>query len=323
MESDAEDAVFVAGATPLYFIGDSHTLAYADLVFRDHEGGLAVTRSHYCRGITASAFLDPGGALHADVAGALLADGLLERSAAGPFFARHRATDLHSLQVGAAMERARTSPVLVLSVGDIDVKFGFIREFARQDFALPASFAFDPAPFAPHPTEGVIPFALAAGFAKKLLMPYLRGLELLAGLGFANLYVHALPPPTLDDAAFEAMNGFAAPARLRYKATRLFNAVLREFAADYPAFAFLDTWDRVTANGVLTDDFYLDDSHLNRRAAAYVVTNLLRDLDIFPKRGDTSQEAPYRSRPCASGSRTMGSSPSIWARTSPPKSARA
>lgn len=274
------DPVYVASAVPLTFIGDSHTLAYADLVFADRTAGGAtyVTRSHYCRGILASEFCDAQGGLQADVAGALVADGFVERTPAGGFVARHRAGDLHAVQVGIAMERARVSPVLVFAVGDIDLRYAFVREFARQDFALPASYSFDPAPFASYAAEGSVPYALAAGFARKLLAPYFRGLVALARLGFSNVYLHAYPPQTPDDAAFERGNGFAAPARLRYKATRLFNAILREFVTDYPEFRLVDTWDRVTRDGVLDPQFHLDDAHLNRRAAALSVAEIVRDL---------------------------------------------
>jgi hypothetical protein len=97
-------------------------------------------------------------------------------------------------------------------------------------------------------------------------------------LGFEHVYVHALPPQTLDDDAFERVNGFRAAARLRYKATRVFNAVLRDFVRDYPEFGIVDTWDRVTTNGVLDPAFHLDDSHLNRRGALLAVEDVLADL---------------------------------------------
>lgn len=73
MDPDAEDAAFVANANPLYFIGDSHTLAYADLIFKDLAGEFVVTRANDCRGITANAFLERDGGLYPDIVGALLA----------------------------------------------------------------------------------------------------------------------------------------------------------------------------------------------------------------------------------------------------------
>ena len=269
--------MFVSGATPITFIGDSHTLAYADLVFRDAADDLVITRANYCRGITASAFLDAGGNLNADVLQALLAAGYVERGPAG-LVARHRSGDLHSVQVGIAMQRPRTSPVLVFSIGDLDLKFGFIKEFAASDFELAASHGFDPTPFPADVVRERVPFALAASFVRRLLAPYFRGLVVLARLGFEHLYLHALPPQTLDDDAFERINGFRAPARLRYKATRLFNAVLRDFVRDYPEFGLVDTWQRVTGNGVVDPAFHLDDSHLNRRAALLAVEDVLADL---------------------------------------------
>jgi hypothetical protein len=283
--------VFVSGATPVTFIGDSHTLAYADRVFRDAAGELVVTRSNYCRGITASAFVDAAGNLNADVVQALLAAGYVERLPTG-LTARHRASDLHSVQVGIAMQRPRTSPILVFSIGDLDLKFGFIKEFATSDFELPASYGFDPTPF---PTDAVrerVPFALAASFVRRLLAPYFRGLVLLARLGFEHLCLHALPPQALDDDAFERINGFRAPARLRYKATRLFNAVLREFVRDYPEFGFVDTWERVTTNGVVDAAFHLDDSHLNRRGALLAVEDVLADLARRTKLAAASSAIP-------------------------------
>jgi hypothetical protein len=269
--------VFVSGATPITFIGDSHTLAYADLVFRDAADELFATRSYYCRGITASGFVDATGNLNADVQQALLAAGFVERVSAG-LVARHRASDLHSLQVGIAMQRPRSSPILVFSIGDLDLKFGFIKEFAAGDFELPAAYGFDPAPFPAAATSERVPFALAVSFVRRLLAPYFRGLVMLARLGFEHLYLHALPPQSLDDDAFERINGFRAPARLRYKATRVFNDVLRDFVRDYPEFGLVDTWDRVTTNGVVDAGFHLDDSHLNRRGAVLAVEDVLADL---------------------------------------------
>lgn len=291
MEPEAGDVAFVASATPITFIGDSHTLAYADLIFRGPGDQTYLTRSNYCRGITAGAFLDAEGSLNADVAGALLAAGMLEGTPSG-LIARHRATDLHSVQVGIAMQRPRSAPALVFSVGDIDCKFGFIREFADADFALPPAYGFEATALPAHASGGNVPFALALGFVKKLVAPYFRGLVALARLGFTNVFLHALPPQTADDAAFARINGFSAPARLRYKATVLFNAVLHEFVRDYPEFRLVDTWDRVTTSGIVDPGFHLDDSHLNRRGAALVVADVVHELARRARRASGAANAP-------------------------------
>jgi hypothetical protein len=287
VEPETSDALFVASATPITFVGDSHTLAYADLVFRGRSETY-VTRSNYGRGlgrgITADKFIDAEGTFDFNVINALLGTGYVEQ-AIGGIVARHRAVDPHSMQVLHTMQRPREAPALVFSVGDIDCKFGFIKQLAAADFDLPASYGFDGSAL-PSPPAGVqsYAFGLVNNFAKQLLAPYFRGLIKLAKLGFTNIFLHALPPQTVDDDAFERINAFRAPALLRYKATVLFNALLREFAYDYPEFRFLDIWDRVTTAGVVAAEFHLDGSHLNRRAAAIVVGEVIRELERRARR---------------------------------------
>lgn len=244
-----------------------------------------IAKAKYCRGLTAGTFRDANGTFAPSIVRALLAEGLLEETPDGPR-AAHLSTRVLGFATDFAVQRPRTTPILVTSAGDAELRDAFCREFSASDFELPATIRFDASAFDAYEVTSMVPFAQAKAFASNLLAPYFDGLLALAVLGFRNLYVLAIRPQPLDENAFARVNGFAVPARLRYKATMLFNAVLREFAERHPQVRFLDTWDRFTSNGTLDMAYHLDELHLNQRAAAVALDLLFDDLIARSQQAD-------------------------------------
>ena len=79
--------------------------------------------------------------------------------------------------------------------------------------------------------------------------------------------VAELPPPSLDQERFEALHGFNCPIDTRYKATVLFNVVLKETCAKAGA-TMISIWSEVVdERGYLRAEFELDGVHLNRVAS--------------------------------------------------------
>ena len=280
LERRPELVALLDRAIPLYMFGDSHALIYTDLVF-DEQKYLHqhfVTRAKYIPGLQAATFLDDKGNLHQAISQALISEGLLEPGPGGGWLAFHQADTIQAKSTAVARGSGRISPIMAFFCGDIDLRLVFIKQFApASDFTIPND-VYDPSRFEPYRIEQTVPFSLALELAKKLMNPLFVGLAFLARMGFSNLYLGTLVPPALDDREYERSLGYFAPAALRYKSTRLFNAVIREFGR-VSGVRILDMWDRTTTGGVLEPAFALGDHvHLNKRAAALTVDTLVHDM---------------------------------------------
>jgi hypothetical protein len=275
----------VGPAIPLFVVGDSHTVAYSDLLF-EYAGTRYITRAKYCRGVTAQTFTNARGELHPALVEALASELLVTRTPDG-LLADHRI--LGDLAVGIARERTRTAPVICIFAGDVDLRTVFLDGFTALDFELRDA----PPDRSPESNDvEKVPYRVVRAYAERLLEPLFAGLRALAELGFKNLYLHSLPPPTVDDDLFERLNGFRANVSVRYKATYLFNRLLAEFAQRDARVRYVDLWPATTLeSGVLNPEFALDGTHLNRRAAALTVEYILTDLE---RRRSSSDDARYR-----------------------------
>lgn len=265
--------------TPIYMIGDSHTLAFADLLFRDAVSGKAfVTRAKYCRGCSASRFRDEKGTLHPGVLAALVSENLLDENGQP----MHRSETKSTESIEAALERAGSDPAIVFFAGDIDLRSVFLKQLgASNDFELPF-LAPGLEAFPPVPNRQVVPTNLVIEFATKLIHPFLSGVVALQQAGFANVFVHSLAPPTLDDAQFREINGYDCPALVRYKATMLFNRLMQN-VCNGTKLPFLDLWKDVTIENRLDPRWQLDGVHLNRDATRLTVRHVVETLADRPR----------------------------------------
>jgi hypothetical protein len=93
--------------------------------------------------------------------------------------------------------------------------------------------------------------------------PLFHGLRIMHAAGIRSVYLHAIPPPTLDDVEASRVIGLEVPARLRYKLAMSVNYIYSVVCADI-GIGFINTWPMVTRDGLLDDAYYLDGFHLNR-----------------------------------------------------------
>lgn len=266
-------AEYVGQAQPIYVLGDSHVLAFRDLVTEHSNGQIWATRVGYCHGVVSHNFTTTQGELHPLLLQMLKQEGLLlqEQAQLQPF---HYAVSAEAERRVQLTARSRQVPLLIWSQGEVDVRAIFLKKLGSQaDFRLPPALAeFNesmaqlPSPSQPQrlATDMVI------SFAKELLTPYFKGLLRLRQQGFTQLMVLGLPPPDPDDQAFAADNHYESPASTRYKAVRIFNALLHEFCQPQHI-PFLDIWSMVTRNGLRDPAYHLDSRHLNRQAARLVL----------------------------------------------------
>ena len=110
--------------------------------------------------------------------------------------------------------------------------------------------------------------------------PLLQALSSWLRSGFTRTYLHCLPP-TLNDEAFEAINGYNFSRRLHYKVVYLINEFLKSECATYNI-RFIDIWDEVTIDDRLSDNYTLDDTHLNKQACSLAIKAILSDIANNP-----------------------------------------
>lgn len=125
----------VGPAIPIFMAGDSHTLAYSDMVF-ESDGNRYITRGKYCNGITAQKFTDPQGNLYPTLLTALESELLVSRNG-DRLVANHRTLTGNIVAEGLARERAHVTPILCIFAGDVDMRTVFLPNFKSADFELP------------------------------------------------------------------------------------------------------------------------------------------------------------------------------------------
>ena len=270
---------------PLYMIGESHCMAFRDRLLREdayfHKNFL--TKGIFIPTITAHNFTE-NGQLHQPLIEALMGEMLMTGGARG--WTPDSITPAH-VQTKGTLYRPDLVPVdpygvptLVFFVGEIALRSAFLRTLGKRTFDLP----FEVPGLAAVPTNEqwereseAIPFQQVVNLYNQVVGPFFQGLVTLYNMGFSRLYIHSVPPPTLDDREFEWMNGFYTPARLRYKGAHLFNRGFAQFCSQTNV-GFLDIWDDVTEAGALRPDFYLDGCHLHPKSAPITLRKLTERL---------------------------------------------
>jgi hypothetical protein len=288
-----EQPRFAGEAVPYTYLGDSHAGTIGTLVFDDPCcGKQIVTRVSSIWRFVASDFLGEDGMIGDALMQALRRAGAFQSD---PEFAqipglrpvlttygRENRVEQLALTAGAN-ERP-----YVLCVGEINARYLLHRLAVDQiDFEVP------------FPTDGLErlpPFAsrqlLRADQMLKILVEefsgLIRGIRILREAGLRTVFLHALPPPTIDDADAARVYQHPSSARLRYKLTMfvnyLYDLVCRDTGAGY-----INTWPMVTEGNLLHSDYYLDGLHLNRRHAILSVTEVHRQL--FSLRAPVAESA--------------------------------
>ena len=291
----AVELEYVPQPIPIYMIGESHCVVFTDRIFREtkHLNETFITRAMYLPGISSHDFVANGQMQR--VMGALAGEHLIvgdPRGGNAPWVPMHAATNnLHIPSVHS--KKPHGVPVIVVFAGEIALRSIFLRQLGNADFELPFDVPYlDELPTAT--TTQIVPFQLVFQLANQVLGPLFEGLTTLHNMGFTSLYLHCVPPPTLDDEEFEKINNFFSPVRLRYKSALLFNRIFRDTSAQR-GIRFLDIWDQVTLRGRLNPEFHIDGTHLNVKAA-YLTLNALLDSMVNDPRPPISSRYEFSYR---------------------------
>ena len=140
----------------------------------------------------------------------------------------------------------------------------------RYDLVLP----FD-TPYRLRRFTKIMPYADARDIVRSALAPLAQAVTRLREMGLPQVMVAELPPPAFDENEFEARHGFKCRRDTLYKATLLFNDVLREICREVGAIVISAWSDMVDQRGYLKSEFALDGGHLNRAAGVLILRKII------------------------------------------------
>jgi hypothetical protein len=275
---------------PIYMIGESHCMAFKDRLFREttHFNKTFLAKGLFIPTISTHNFMEDGD-INAELRKALMSEMLLTGDGRGWTKATIRPTHVRTSDAVRRPHLVPADPIglpiLVFFVGEIALRAAFLATLEKRDFDLPFEAPFlDDIPSNDDWDKECehVPFEVVLKLFNQVAGPLLNGLVALYDMGFTRLYLHSVPPPTLNDAEFEWMNKFYTPARLRYKAALLFNTCFATFCNQYHI-GFLDIWNEVTLRNALRPEFYLDGCHLNPTSVPITLDKLMTRLAADPR----------------------------------------
>jgi hypothetical protein len=268
MIEQAPSLDYVGEATPYIYLGDSHALI-GTLLFEEPQSGRRIATATYTAwGFSARDVFDKTAGLLAPT----LID-LLRRCAS--LHSSYRYSPIPGFPTVRAYEGEQPFDEIlqvaklsddrphVLCVGELDVR-RFVKTVSEDgiDFTLPfAAEAVDELPSAP--IQAHLPFGQVLNYLLETIGPVLRGIRALREGGLRTLYLHSLPPPSLDVDAMTDKFGYSVSLRAYYKLVMLVNFIYRRACAEI-GIGFIDTWSAVTEQNLRKPEYGLDIVHLNR-----------------------------------------------------------
>ena len=262
-----------------FFIGDSHSIAYNNLLFdsNNYTKRHIITKSAYLGGIQSVNILSENGKIRTDIYSSLRHFGLISKYGE----VLHISGSKASADINIASQSKRKVPVITFCVGEIDVRTTVLQQLGdRLDFVLP-SVRSSSSWLSTSDSGSVVSVQIIKKLIRDIYTPLLKALSQLTRAGFTRTYLHCLPPPTLNDAEFESINGYNYPRRLHYKVVYLINEFLKTECSSYNI-RFLDIWSQVTIDDRLSNDYILDHTHLNKKACALAVKAIISDIADNP-----------------------------------------
>ena len=277
-------------AKPVVVIGDSHTQIYDGRIYRDERSGDLLAMSvRYIPGITATRLLADKNNLTPEMFEALNRSGLITGSGAVRYLSQNPMEVMNDMAWG----RPQTPPLLLLMIGDLNVKHQLSEAMAGgYDIVLPEGFCKYPVP-GPEPERvpKILPFKLLLDELNGIFDPLFTFAGLLRGAGLKRLFLHSLPPPYAGDEMFRVMYKHAVPQRVRYKITLAVNALLERRCAE-AGIGFVDIWpDVVDETGGMKPQFSLDGGHLHPDSCRFTVERLVAGLRLCQR--DVSNMARF------------------------------
>jgi hypothetical protein len=255
----------------IIFLGESHTLSFADrVVLREAAAPLVCHSIFLSSAICLATVTNSDGGLAGPVRNAMRSFRLLidepgEEASEESVFMTPR-----KMWRNVARRRFTVPPLIVICLGSYDI-FRTINEFPAEDFAFGETpLLHRPAPSFAVPLPDAMDAADAVAWFSARVEPLRAALQRLREVGFPRLSCLAVPPPTLDDdltaRAVNGLGGAVTPGKgrraFRYKVAMLLNALVAQVCAD-EGVDFLDSWPLLTEGGIVRPDALMDAAHLN------------------------------------------------------------
>ena len=240
---------------PLLMIGESHCLAFRDLLFRPVGGKQHFQcRVRYLASAPASTW-SQGEVTNATFADALVAEGVLNTHLQPAFMAVDNAAVFIAGQPVMA-------PPMVFFGGDTELVRLVDMMGLRFDFELP-----DDPGYGTDRAKQPIPYAQVQQQIQRIVDPILATLRRLQGAQLTRLMMHCIPPRSTNDRKAAMFTGdVQVPASVRSKLVVLANRMLRA-GCEEAGIAWIDTWPETSEGGYLKSEYELDGLHVNRKSA--------------------------------------------------------
>lgn len=251
---------------PVYIVGDSHSLPYRNMVFREKwTGAWVMARTKYVPGLTAHEFFNPAtGEFHPEFIAFLEYEGLVRNG---------RATHLSLDEVDFAIAKSAGQPVrpplIMITLGEIDVRGPILQ-------LLKGSHDFVP-PFAttmPLLDKPLVPWDIIDEAIEARLGPFIAGLQALVAAGFGRVYVQSVVPPTRQEARIRQLQSYDCPVTVRTKLVQAFNWKLGPKVRSLNL-VMLDRWSDLTENDLLRPEYDFDGVHLPPKGARLLLEALI------------------------------------------------
>lgn len=262
MEPEVETVV------PVYIIGDSHSLPYRNMVFREKwTGAWVMARTKYIPGLTAQEFYNPStGDFHPEVIQFLEYEGLVRAGRC-----THLSMDKVDFNIAKAAGQAVRPPLIMISVGEIDVR-GPIMRLLNEDHDFVPPFPTD----LPLLDKPLVPWDVIDEAIEARLAPFISGLQQLTAAGFNRTYVQAVVPPTRKEERIRELRGVGCPVSVRTKLVQAFNWKLASKVRSINLTP-IDQWSDLTEGGMLRPEFDFDGVHVPPKGARIYLEALIDD----------------------------------------------
>ncbi|MET4426401.1 hypothetical protein [Bradyrhizobium sp. RT3a] len=252
---------------PVYVVGDSHSLPYRNMIFREKWTNSWVSvHAKYISGLTAyDLFNGETGEFHPGLIQFLEYEGLVRDGQAV-----HLSMDEIDFSIAKASGESVKPPLILFTVGDIDIRAAIMPALREHDFVPPFETSI------PLMDRPLLPWDELDELIKRRVAPLIQTLEEMRRAGFNRLYVQGIVPPTRDEKRIVELSGHEYPVSIRTKLVLAFN---RHLATECKRInvKLLDLWPQLTEGEYLRPDLELDGVHVPPRAARWFVEALLED----------------------------------------------
>jgi lysophospholipase L1-like esterase len=253
---------------PVYIVGDSHSLPYRNMVFREKwTGAWVMARTKYIPGLTAHEFFNPStDDFHPEFIQFLEYEGLVRAGRA-----THLSMDEVDFSIAKAVAQAVRPPLIMIAVGEIDVRGPIMRLLKdTHDFVPPFPTSL------PLLDKPLVPWDVIEEAIEERLAPFIAGLQQLTAAGFKRIYVQNVVPPTRQEGRIRELQSYDCPVSVRTKLVQAFNWKLASKVRSINLTP-LDKWPDLTEDELLRPEFDFDGVHLPPKGARIYLEALIDD----------------------------------------------